>query len=39
VPSVPLPATGQETGIDVGLKVLLIAADGQPVDNARHSPG
>jgi putative transposase len=34
---VPLPATGCETGIDVGLKVLLITADGEPVDNPRHS--
>ena len=32
----PLPATGQETGIDVGLKVFLITADGQVVDNPRH---
>jgi putative transposase len=36
VPSVPLPATGQETGIDVGLTVFLVAADGEPVDNPRH---
>jgi IS605 OrfB family transposase len=34
---VPLPATGHETGIDVGLKVLRIAADGAPIDNPRHS--
>jgi putative transposase len=31
-----LPATGQETGIDVGLKVFLITADGQVVDNPRY---
>jgi len=32
----PLPLTGKETGIDVGLKVFLITADGQPVENPRH---
>jgi putative transposase len=36
VPIVPLPPTGQETGIDVGLKVFLITADGQVVENPRH---
>jgi putative transposase len=36
VPAVPLPATGQETGIDVGLKVFLITADGETVENPRH---
>jgi putative transposase len=36
VPIVPLPATGQETGIDVGLKVFLITADGEAVENPRH---
>jgi putative transposase len=36
VPTMPLPATGQETGIDVGLKVFLITADGEPVDNPRY---
>jgi putative transposase len=36
VPSAPLPATGHETGIDVGLKVFLITADGQVVANPRH---
>jgi putative transposase len=36
VPSVPLPATGHETGIDVGLKVFLVAADGEIVENPRH---
>jgi hypothetical protein len=36
VPSEPLPATGHETGIDAGLRVLLITADGEPVDNPRH---
>jgi putative transposase len=32
----PLPLTGQETGIDVGLKVFLITADGLVVENPRH---
>jgi putative transposase len=36
VPTAPLPLTGRETGIDVGLKVFLLTADGQPVDNPRH---
>jgi putative transposase len=36
VPTQPLPLTGAETGIDVGLKVFLITADGQVVDNPRH---
>jgi putative transposase len=36
VPIEPLPATGQETGIDVGLKVFLVTADGEVVDNPRH---
>jgi len=36
VPAQPLPLTGQETGIDVGLQVFLITADGQPVENPRH---
>jgi putative transposase len=36
VPIEPLPATGHETGIDVGLKVFLITADGEPVENPRH---
>jgi hypothetical protein len=36
VPAEPLPLTGQEAGIDVGLKVFLIRADGQPVKNPRH---
>jgi putative transposase len=36
VPIVPLPPTGQETGIDVGLKVFLITTDGEPVENPRH---
>jgi putative transposase len=35
VPSQPLPPTGRETGIDVGLKVFLITADGQAVNNPR----
>jgi len=36
VPTQPLPLTGRETGIDVGLKVFLITADGQSVANPRH---
>src|SRR5215469_1454143 len=36
VPIEPLPATGHETGIDVGLKVFLVTADGAVVDNPRH---
>jgi putative transposase len=31
----PLPLTGRETGIDVGLKVFLITADGEAVENPR----
>jgi putative transposase len=33
VPAQPLPTTGRETGIDVGLKVFLITADGEVVEN------
>jgi putative transposase len=36
VPIEPLPATGQQTGIDVGLKVFLITADGEPTPNPRY---
>jgi putative transposase len=36
VPVAPLPLTGREAGIDVGLKVFLIAADGKMVENPRH---
>ena len=32
----PLPLTGKETGIDVGLKVFLITAEGDVVENPRH---
>src|SRR5215813_3595622 len=35
-PVEPLPLTGNETGIDVGLKVFLITADGDVVANPRH---
>jgi len=35
VPAPPLPATGRETGIDVGLKVFLITAAGAIVANPR----
>ena len=36
VPMQPLPLTGRETGIDVGLKVFLITAEGAMVENPRH---
>ena len=36
VPAQPLPPTGRETGIDVGLKVFLITADGLIVENPRN---
>ena len=36
VPAELLPITGRETGIDVGLKVFLITADGDAVENPRH---
>jgi putative transposase len=36
VPTEPLPLTGTETGIDVGLKVFLITAEGEVVENPRH---
>jgi putative transposase len=36
VPIQPLPPTGCETGIDVGLKVFLITASGGIVENPRH---
>ena len=36
VPMQPLPLTGKETGIDVGLKVFLITAEGNVVENPRH---
>jgi len=36
VPIEPLPATGHETGIDVGLKVFLITADGEATANPRY---
>jgi putative transposase len=36
VPTQPLPLTGQETGIDVGLTVFLITAEGKIVENPRH---
>jgi putative transposase len=35
-PAEPLPLTGRETGIDVGLKVFLITADGELIANPRH---
>ena len=36
VPIAPLPSTGRETGIDVGLKVFFITADGDVAENPRH---
>jgi putative transposase len=36
VPVEPLPLTGKETGIDVGLKVFLITAEGDPTENPRY---
>lgn len=39
VPLRPLPPTGHETGIDLGLKVFLVCADGSRVENPRfHRP-
>jgi len=35
VPAQPLPLTGNETGIDVGLKIFLITADGLVIENPR----
>jgi putative transposase len=37
VPVQPLPETGRETGIALGVRVLLSTADGQVVANPRHS--
>jgi putative transposase len=36
VPTQPLPLTNQETGIDVGLTVFLVTAEGEQVENPRH---
>jgi putative transposase len=36
VPAQPLPPTGRETGLDVGLRVFLITAEGEVVENPRH---
>ena len=36
VPAEPLPLTGKETGIDMGLKVFLSTADGEVVENPRQ---
>ncbi len=36
VPAQPLPPTSNETGIDVGLKIFLITAEGEAVENPRH---
>ena len=32
----PLPLTGEETGIDVGLKSFLVTAEGEAVENPRR---
>jgi putative transposase len=37
VPVQPLPLTGEETGIDVGLESFLTLANGEQVENPRHS--
>jgi putative transposase len=36
VPTQPVPLTGRETGIAVGLTVFLVTADDLAVDNPRH---
>jgi putative transposase len=36
VPTQPLPPTGKEIGIDVGLKAFLITADGEIAESPRH---
>jgi putative transposase len=36
VPTEPLPRTGRATGIDMGLRVFLVPADGGPVANPRY---
>jgi putative transposase len=36
VPVQPLAPTGRETGIDVGMRVFLITADGEVVENPHH---
>jgi putative transposase len=36
VPANPLPPSGQETGIDVGLKVFLVTAQGMVFENPRY---
>jgi putative transposase len=36
VPTQPLPHTGKETGIEVGLRVFLVTADGGVIENPRH---
>ena len=36
VPVQPAPHTGRETGVDLGLKVLLITADGEGIEHPRH---
>ena len=37
VKPLPLPVTGRKTGIDVGLQVCLVTADGDLVEKPRHS--
>jgi putative transposase len=38
VPAEPLPATGREVGIDLGVESLLATSDGRLADNARVRP-
>jgi putative transposase len=38
VPVQPLPATGQETGIDMGLESFATRANGQPIFTPSYSP-
>ncbi len=35
-PTQPLPRTGRETGIDVGLQAFLVTTEGEVVENPRH---
>jgi putative transposase len=37
VPTEPLPMTERERGIDIGLKVFLVTAEGEIVENPRYS--
>jgi putative transposase len=37
VPAEPLPATGREVGIDLGVMVLMATSDGTLIANDRHA--